>query len=431
MIAKINSGTSIFGAIEYNQKKINEGHAKIILQNNMIENYSGDRNMDLHFALRSFEPYLIANRRTEKTVIHISLNPHPEDRLSDEQYAQLAHDYMEKMGFGNQPYIVYKHEDIDRHHLHIISVRVDENGKKIPDSFEKLRSMDACRELETKFKLHPALKKEREFGENFIKKLDYERGDVKRQISNTVRSLLQMYRFQTLGEYNALLSCYNIDVKHVKGEKFGKEYNGIVYSAKNDKGEMVSNPFKSSLFGKMFGFDGLTKIMKNNTEILKTKDMAGRSKSVVSAAMKTARTKKQFIKALQAKGMDVVFRTNDEGRIYGVTFIDHENMVVLNGSRLGKEFSANVFNALFNENKAPDERKKPKQNNSESEQEPKISQKSETDTGKSIISSVADGVFDVIEILQPFDLLQPHGENYDDAEYKRKKRKKKRKTHIN
>ena len=139
--------------------------------------------------------------------------------------------------------------------------------------------MDACRELEIIYGLHPALKKEREFGENFIKKIDYERGDVKRQISNTVRSLLQMYRFQSLGEYNALLGCYNIDVKHVKGEKYGKEYNGIVYSAKNEKGEIVSNPFKSSLFGKSFGFEGLAKIMKNNastmlsnhTEIMKNK----------------------------------------------------------------------------------------------------------------------------------------------------------------
>ena len=174
MIAKINTGASIFGALEYNQDKIKEGQAKVILQNNMIENYTGDPNSDLHFALRSFEPYLIANRRTEKPVVHISLNPDPKDCLSDEQYAQLAQDYMDKMGFGNQPFIVYKHEDIDRRHLHIVTVRVDENGKKISDSYEKLRSMDACRELEIKYKLHPALKKDKEFGENFIKKIDYQ-----------------------------------------------------------------------------------------------------------------------------------------------------------------------------------------------------------------------------------------------------------------
>ena len=418
MIAKINTGTTIFGAIEYNQKKINEGNAKVILQNNMMENYTGKPDLDLHFALRSFQPYLDANQRTEKPVVYISLNPDPKDQLTNEQYAQLAQDYMEKMGFGNQPFIVYKHEDIERHHLHIITVRVDENGKKISDSYEKLRSMGACRELEIKYGLHPALKKERELGENYIKKIDYERGDIKRQISNTVRSLLQMYRFQSLGEYIVLLSLYNIDVKHVKGEKFGKEYNGIVYSAKNDKGEIISNPFKSSLFGKSFGFEGLDKTMKNNAEILKTKDITTRSKSVVFDAMRTTKTKEQFIKSLQAKGMDVVFRTNDAGRIYGVTFIDHENRVVLNGSRLGKEFSANVFHTWFNEGKRPLPTVSEKAN--VSAQTP-VNQHQYTspEPAKSSDTSMVEEMFGMFD-------FKPHGGDYEEIDFARRMRKKKK-----
>jgi len=331
---------------------------------------------------------------------------------------------MLKMGFGNQPYIVYKHEDIERHHLHIITVRVDENGKKISDSFEKLRSMDACRELEIKYGLHPALKKEREFGENFIKKIDYRRGDVTRQISNTVRSLLQMYRFQSLGEYNALLGLYNIDVKHVKGEKIGKEYNGIVYSAKNEKGEIVSNPFKSSLFGKSFGFEGLTKTMKNNAEILKTKDVTTRPKSVVSAAMKTAETKEQFIKSLQTKGMDVVFRTNDAGRIYGVTFIDHENRVVLNGSRIGKEFSANVFHAWFNDDKKP--LPAVSENATISEKLNVLAQtlvnqhrNTSPEPAKNSDTSMVEELFGLFDI-------KPHGEDYEEIAFARRMMKKKK-----
>jgi hypothetical protein len=42
-----------------------------------------------------------------------------------------------------------------------------------------------------------------------------------------------------------------------------------------------------------------------------------------------------------------LFRRNDEGRIYGATFIDHTTRTILNGSRLSKEYSANVFNDLF------------------------------------------------------------------------------------
>ena len=76
--------------------------------------------------------------------------------------------------------------------------------------------------------------------------------------------------------------------------------------------------------------------------------------------MKTAKTRREFSKALQSKAMDVVFRTNDDGRIYGITFIDHENRVVLNGSRVGKAFSVNAFQSLFGENKTPVEEKRTK-----------------------------------------------------------------------
>ena len=69
-----------------------------------------------------------AKFRTKKPVIHISLNPHPDDRLSEEQFSAIALEYIERMGYGNQPFVVYKHEDIDRHHLHIVTLAVDEDG---------------------------------------------------------------------------------------------------------------------------------------------------------------------------------------------------------------------------------------------------------------------------------------------------------------
>ena len=55
-----------------------------------------------------------------------------------------------------------------------------------------------------------------------------------------------------------------------------------------------------------------------------------------------------FVDLLKIKGIDVVFRENETGRIYGVTFIDHNRKEVYNGSLLGKEFSANAINSLFN-----------------------------------------------------------------------------------
>lgn len=350
MVAKINNGASIYGAVSYNQEKVDEKQARIISSNKMIENTTGRDDLVFSQTLRSFEPYLLANKRTQKPVVHISLNPSPEDKLSDEQFAKLGHDYMEQMGFKDQPYIIYIHEDIDRKHIHIVSVRVDENGKKIKDSFENLRSMAVCRDLEVKYGLKQITNEEHLDSGYKLKKVDYNAGDIKRQIANTVRTLSKDYRFQTIGEYNALLSCFNIQCKHIKGEDQGNLFNGIVYSAMNDNGDVVGNPIKSSRIGKSVGFDNLNKLMAKSSELLKKETDPYKSKAIISKAMQTAANKDDFIQKLKADKIDVVFRENESGRIYGVTFINHKNKLVFNGSRLGKEFSANVFNNLFNEN---------------------------------------------------------------------------------
>ncbi len=345
MIAKISSSNTIYGVLAYNQNKVDEDHAKVIFANKMIEPANG--NFDINICLQSFEPYLLANKRTEKPVLHISLNPDPKDNLSDEQLSEMVQIYMQKLGYGEQPFIVYKHEDIERRHIHIVSLRVDENGKKIDHNFERRRSMDICRELEQKYGLIPADQRQRQEGLP-LKPVRPENGDVKHQIANVIRPIARDYHFLSLKEYKALLSLYHIGVEEVKGEIKGKEYKGLIYSALNNKGEKVGNPFKSSLFGKSVGIDGLEKRIEKSAEVIKNKKLKERSKKIIADAMRTTNNRSGFEKVLEKQGVSVLFRTNDEGRIYGATFIDHEQKCVFNGSRLGKEFSANIFNDLFN-----------------------------------------------------------------------------------
>jgi hypothetical protein len=344
MIAKISHGTSLYGAIAYNHEKLNEGTARIISANRIVS----EQKIGMQQILFSFEPYLIANQRTKKPALHISLNPAVEDRLTDEQFAALAKDYMTKMGYGDQPYLVYLHEDIDRRHIHIVSVCVDEMGKKICDKFEHRRSMTACRELELQYGLREITNEQQETDRLFLKKVEYEKGDVKRQVSNTLKSVSQ-YKFRTFGEYSALLLCFNIEAKLIKGEGIdGKPFNGILYSAADNAGKAVGKPFKSSLFGKSVGYEALNKRMIRDEKALKEGKYTPLIRGTIAAAMKAARDKKQFTELLQKSGIGVIFRENEEGRIYGVTFIDHTRKEVYNGSVLGKEFSANSLNRDFN-----------------------------------------------------------------------------------
>ena len=349
MVAKINRGASLYGAIIYNQQKVNEATGRIIAGNRMITDSLYDPDRIVSQTMFAFESYLAANRNTEKPILHISLNPTLDDNLTDSQFADLARAYMQKMGYGNQPYIVYLHEDIDRRHIHIVSTCVNENGEKIDDTYEWNRSMKACRELEQMFGLKQITDKRRELLEPYLKKADYTRGDVKQQVSNILKSVFTSYRFQSFGEYSAMLSCFNIEAKQVKGEFDGKPYSGIIYTMTDDNGKPICTPIKSSLIGKRFGYEGVEKRIAYNAQEFRAKRWQPKIRNDVALAMHGCRgNREEFVRLLGSKGIDVVFRENDAGRIYGVTFIDHHNREVYNGSRLGKEFSANNFEKLFN-----------------------------------------------------------------------------------
>lgn len=352
MIAKIGRSGNLYGALAYNQLKVEHENGQILFTNRIIETANG------HYSVaqlaQSFAPYLIANRNTEKHTLHISLNPDPNDKVSDEKYREIAEEYMREMGYGEQPFVVFKHTDIDRSHIHIVSVCVDEQGKKISDKFEKMRSMNLCRELERKHGLIPATDKERNQTDKVFRPVDYRAGDVKSQIASVVRHLPNYYQYQTLGEYNALLSLFNITTEKVQGELHGKMQQGLLYIPLNEKGERTGHPFKASLFGKSAGLPALELHFVKCKTALKDSPTKHTLKSAVTIALKTTSDERAFKKQLAEHGINVVVRRNDTGRIYGITFIDHNSKTVWNGSRLGKELSANAFNDYWNNNIKPE-----------------------------------------------------------------------------
>jgi len=344
MIAKIGRSANLYGALAYNQLKVENEKGEILFGNKIIETASG--NYSVAQLAQSFTPYLIANRNTEKHTLHISLNPDPKDKVSEDRFMEMADEYMREMGYGQQPYVVFKHTDIDRSHIHIVSVCVDEQGKKISDSYEKMRSMTVCRELERKYGLIPATDKEHNQIDKVFRPVDYKVGDVKSQIASVVRHLPNYYQFQTLGEFNALLSLFNITTEKVQGELKGKMQQGLLYIPLNEKGERAGHPFKASLFGKNAGLPALEWHYAKCKETLKDHVAKPTIKAVVTIAVQSTSDEEAFKKQLMEQGINVVARRNDTGRIYGITFIDHNSKTVWNGSRL--DFSANKFNDYWN-----------------------------------------------------------------------------------
>ena len=238
-------------------------------------------------------------------------------------------------------------KDISREHLHIVSLRVDERGWKINDSHEYDHSMSVLRELERKYDLHPSIKGEELAYNVGLHRANYKEGNVKQQISSVVRSCLRNYKCSSYGEFRTLLERFNVSVEEHTGTIDGRNYAGIVYGALTDDGYGTGTPFKSGKIGKDVGYNTLQKYYGKSKAVLKEEGALDRLRQTVRDAMSPRNTRDEFRQLLKADGIDTIFRINPVGRIYGVTFIDHEAGIVTNGSVLGKEFSANVFNELY------------------------------------------------------------------------------------
>ena len=238
-------------------------------------------------------------------------------------------------------------KDISREHLHIVSLRVDERGWKINDSHEYNHSMSVLRELERKYDLHPSIKGEELAYNVGLHRVNYREGNVKQQISSVVRSCLRNYKCSSYGEFRTLLERFNVSVERHTGTIDGRNYAGIVYGALTDDGYGTGTPFKSGKIGKDVGYNALQKYYGKSKAVLKEEGALDRLRQTVRDAMSPRNTRDEFRQLLKADGIDTIFRINPVGRIYGVTFIDHEAGIVANGSVLGKEFSANAFNELY------------------------------------------------------------------------------------
>ena len=343
MIAKISATENLGGALGYNFKKVEKGEANILLAAELYQSKEGRYTME--DVLADMEALIPKNCRTKKMVFHCSLNPHPDEKLSDETLTKIAKEYMKALGYGKQPYIVFRHNDIAREHIHIVSLRIDGEGKKINDKFEKRRSKKITDALEKRFGLIPSSKVADKAVEE-TPQIDTTQGNIKEQVASTLRMVLKHYKFCSLGELNAILSRYHLAVEEVKTEFRGKKYDGLVYVPTDDKGGKASTPIHASDIGRGMGYTAVQNRIQKSKQAIKPLIPAIRHR-ILEVMCSSPQTEKALQQRLEEQGLRAVIRKNESGRIYGITFIDDKVGVVLNGSRLGKGYAANVFNTYF------------------------------------------------------------------------------------
>ncbi len=341
MVAKITTPKSIEAALNYNEKKVQKGNAVCLHAANYLKEA---KEMNFYQKLAGFERLNSLNERATTKTLHVSLNFDPSEKLADKKLLQVASDYMDKIGFGNQPYLVYKHEDAGHPHIHIVSTTIKQDGGRInTHNIGRNQSEKARKEIEQTYGLIKA-ERQQQLRSPGIKSVDvekamYGKSETKRSISNVVGAVFNQYKFASLPEFNAALKQFNVVAD--RGKEEGRIYKnrGLVYRILDADGNKAGVPIKASSISCKPILDNLEKRFTANETAKESLKPFVKIK-LDDCISKSPSTMKELVEYLKQKNIYTLLRQNTEGRLYGITFVDNQNKVVFNGSDLGKDYSA-------------------------------------------------------------------------------------------
>lgn len=365
MVVKISApAESCISSFNYNDFKVENGVASILAMWNI-----DDPDNPLDTLLR----YEAARLRCRKPSFHMSINPSPTDKMTDEKLVAFTRELMAGLGYGAQPVILFRHNDIDREHYHVVSVRVDANGKKINDSNEHRRCQKLLEELAKKYGF--TIGKEKEEGtkkavepvpdpykdpEAFDKWLEnnpppeflpedaellddprviYQRFDkgtenVKKQIEDIVRQAMT-YHFTSIDQYQNLMRHFGVAVGLPKNiRKLYLTYAGIDLHT----GKKCTEPIPEKRL-EVPKLEEVVLHMEAAMDVDKSAEEA-RLVGIVSKALVDGKDKREVNSLLMKKNITMLVSKDKDGHIENVTYIDHAKHSVFSGDLKGLPVSA-------------------------------------------------------------------------------------------
>ena len=342
MVAIIKTGHSIHSILNYNENKVKTEKAECIHAVNYPLKLE---NLSFNLKLNRFLKLAELNENAKRNTVHISLNFDPSEKHSEEKLIEIADTYMEKIGFGKQPYLVYQHFDAGHPHLHVVTNNIQRDGKRIDLHHLGIRKSEPARkEIEELFGLVKAedRKNKQQVSLQPIdsRKIEYGKAESKKAINGVLNKVLVEYKYSSLPELNAVLNLYNVHADRGSEDSRVFKNNGLLYKILDKDSKPIGVPIKASDFYSKPTLKFLEERFKTN----ETKKQSQKShlKNAIDLALfdKKIFSPEQLALKLQQEGIHVVFRKSKEGQLYGITYVDHVTQCVFNGSSLGKEYSA-------------------------------------------------------------------------------------------
>lgn len=340
MVAIIKTGHSIHRILNYNENKVKEGAAECI----SASNYPMDvEKLSFNHKLNRLLRQAALNENVSRNSVHVSLNFDPGEKLSNEQLKAIANTYMEKIGFGEQPYLVYQHFDAGHPHIHIVSVKVRADGSRIDtQNIGRNQSEKARKEIEIAYDLIRAenMKTEYELKSAYTQKVQYGKSDSRRAIANVLDAILNTYKYTSLPELNAVLIQYNVIADRGSENSRVYQHQGLLYRILDEQGNNIGVPIKASSFHNKPTLKYLEERFSLN-EAARQSHKA-RVKNIIDFAFlkQPKQSLQALVKTLEKEGINTVVRQTADGIVYGLTYVDHQTKCVFNGSALGKPYSA-------------------------------------------------------------------------------------------
>lgn len=341
-------------ALNYNENKVKLGKAECLHAGNFLKDANA---MNFYDKLEGFERRNELNERAQTKTLHVSLNFDPSEKFSNDKLLNIAEDYMNKIGFGDQPYLVYKHEDAGHPHIHVVATTIRSDGSRInTHNIGRNQSEKARKEIEQTYKLIRAEDQKRLNKQSILpvnaEKIAYGKTETTKGITNVVNAVLNTYHYTSLPEFNAILKQFNVVADRGKEEGRIYKHRGLVYRILDAKGNKIGVPVKASTINSQPTLAKLEKLFEGNKAKKEELKKSVKEKLDETLAQKPA-SMKGLIKLLEQKRVYTVLRQNDEGRIYGITFVDNQHKTVFNGSDLSKAYTAAHLQSSFYTVKPP------------------------------------------------------------------------------
>ena len=321
-----------------------EGVAECILAHNFLK---AAGHLNFHEKLQRFQQLISLNDRAKTNAIHISLNFDIFENISTEKLTEIATAYMQKIGFGNQPFLAYKHLDAGHPHIHIVSTNIQPDGKRISlHNIGRNQSEQARKEIEIAYNLVRAENHKPQNKQTITplnaQKVTYGKSQTKRGITNVLDAVINQYKYASLAELNAILKLYNVVADRGQEEGIIYQKKGLVYRVLDERGNKVGVPIKASSIYSQPTLANLDKKFRENDTLKQLHKR--RLKSAIDWVMVKAPESLQAFKlALEKEKISLFIRQNEQGIVYGLTYIDLQTKCVFNGSDIGKEYSAKAI----------------------------------------------------------------------------------------